>query len=174
MNIYCSIKEVDMYKYLLTIGFILSSFQLFAQDFGGASACNLMSKDPSCWRESLFNRSWLHCASNGKVQYIVYHGIEDGCGEVSTVYIKNQTRDLSDRTVYIETAWRLSKLPGSSLGICSYRGPIYGGGNIDTYLGTWKVVIDGTDVGAYTYSIDTQQESGMESIYTQSCKLSLI
>jgi hypothetical protein len=139
-----------MLKFILLVGMILSSSLLFADDQLG-----------------------LKCSGNGKVHYGIYHGEGYGCGESGKTIIKKQTRDWSKKTVYVETAWLPGKLAPGSVGRCHYYGPIYGGGAIDTYIGTWKVIIDGKLKGAYTHKIDSEQVSKLESKYTLSCSLEL-
>jgi hypothetical protein len=167
-----------MIKYVFMVCFIWASFQLSARDSVNLYSCAPMSKDPKCWRQSdpvvdsMFGYSKLHCTSNGKVQYVTSHGEGSGCGESGKIIIKKQTRDWGKKEIYVETSWLAGVEPPSGPR-CHYWGPVYGGGDIDTYLGTWKVILNGKLIGSYTYSVDTEQISDSETKYIQSCKLSL-
>ena len=136
--------------------------------------CPAESKDPVCYRNKpIFDEGKLSCSSHGKVLFTSFHGVGSGCGESGKLIIVKQTRDWASKTILVETKWHPGKVAMGEYGACHYYGPIYGGGSIDTFIGKWKVIVDGKYVGSYTYDINTEQISENESYYTQSCKIDI-
>ncbi len=141
-------KEVKMTLRLIVIGLMI-----------GTSSAKAGSRVPT----------GLVCGSDAKVQYRTYHGEGPGCGESGHTVIIRQDRDSEKKTISVLTGWRPAGR--GTPPYCHYWGPIYGGGSIDTYIGTWKVNIDGQFAGEYTYSEESLEDGSTDVEYTKHCRI---
>ncbi len=113
--------------------------------------------------------SGLVCGADAKVYYNTYHGEGPGCGESGRAFIVSQKRDWEKKVIQISMGW----YPGKELEHprCRYFGPIFGGGAVETFEGTWQVVVDGKVTGTYSYTQEIEGSAPYEVNYTQRCKV---
>lgn len=162
-------KLVLIFKILLITGGVE------AQVSDNLGLCTPLSKDPKCWEDQQrVYFSNLYCDLMGKVNLRISHGNGYGCGESNHQLIKKQNINWANHTIEIETEWLrpFGKIP-ARYGQCHYYGPIYGGGEIKTIKGEWKVIVDENYVGTYYFNASTEQTSNNEVNYTQTCKILL-